>query len=75
MKEQINTGGDKRVTYYNSDYEPVEEPESWRRLPVNAFITIRAYYIQKAQAGFLVGVTHILYGDAEGAQPQTCHFL
>ena len=28
LKANIHTGGDKRVTYYNSDYEPVEEPDS-----------------------------------------------
>ena len=75
MRANINTGGDKRVTYYNSDNEPAEEPESWRRLPVNAFINIRGCYIQKAQAGFLIDVTHLQYGDAEDAQPQACPFL
>ena len=75
LKANINTGGDKRVTYYNSDYEPVVEPELWHRLPVNAFINIRGCYIQKAQAGFLIDVTHLQYGDAEDAQPQACPFL
>ena len=75
LKAKINTGGDKRVTYYNSDNEPAEEPESWRRLPVNAFINIRGCYIQNAQAGFLIDVTHLQYGDAEDAQPQACPFL
>ena len=75
LKAKINTGGDKRVTYYNSDYEPVEEPESWRRLPVNACISIRGCYIQKAQVGFLIDVSYLQCGDAEDAQPQACPFL
>ena len=75
LKAKINTGGDNRVEYYNAAYEPVEEPESWRHLPVNAFISIRGCYIQKAQAGFLTDVSFLQYGDAEDAQPRACPFL
>ncbi len=72
LKAKINTGGDKRVSYYNADHEPVDEPESWSQLAVNALITIRGCYIQKSQAGFLIDVTHIQYGNA---QKQACPFL
>jgi hypothetical protein len=75
LKAKINTRGDNKVTYYNSEYEVVEEPASWRKLPVNASIIIKGCYVQRGQAGFLIDVTHLQYGDAPDAQPQVCPFL
>ena len=74
LKAKINAGGEQRVSCYNADQQPVEEPPSWRRLPVNAFICIRGCYIQKAQAGFLIDVTHLQYGAPEDSQPESCPF-
>ena len=75
LKAKINTRGDNKVTYYNSECEVVEEPASWRNLPVNASIMIRGCYVQRGQAGFLLDVTHLQYGNAPDAQPQVCPFL
>ena len=74
LKAKINTGGDKCVSYFNADNEPVDEPPTWRRLSVNAVISIRGCYIQKSQAGFLIDVTHLRYGDPQDAKQESSPF-
>ena len=75
LKAKINTGGDRKVKYFNAENEPTEEPESWRRLPVNAVIAVRGCYLQKMQAGLLLDVTHVQLGDLEESAPENSPFL
>jgi hypothetical protein len=63
LRCKINTGGTKKVRYFNEDLQPCDEPSNWQQLPVNVCLAIRGVYIQKNGAGLLIDITHLQYAD------------
>ena len=69
LRCKINTGGTRKVKYFNEDLQPCSEPNNWQQLPVNVCIAIRGVYIQKNNAGLLLDITHLQYAEVDDYMP------